>query len=206
MQSSATARQLQVDFVWLHSPDWKRAEIIARLLHSGKLTSNISVSVENHSEVKPNPAMLSHALFVVESNIGEEFPSFPVCLVGEARMIRVEFRAVREDSVGEVVQVLDLYREPRQGICKDEASCNVQCFRLRGMTRAWRWHDAAMKRAWPGKNIETHSTTKCGNFEPDTSKEEVVFRIRSGSVIGIPKTPMNGLEFCNASAKCQKSR
>merc|ERR1719454_2415560 len=49
---------------------------------------------------------------VLDGNVGKLFSPLPVDFVGEAGVVRVELRAVGENSVGEAIQIGNVDREP----------------------------------------------------------------------------------------------
>ena len=51
-------------------------------------------------------------MLVMKSNIGKLFSSGAINHIGKARMIRVKLRAIRQDLIGEPVQLGDVLREP----------------------------------------------------------------------------------------------
>lgn len=56
-------------------------------------------------------------VFVVVSDVREVFPASAVNGVCKSGMIGLEFSSVRQDLVGESVEVSDSSWEPRNGIC-----------------------------------------------------------------------------------------
>lgn len=53
------------------------------------------------------------AVLMIERNIREILAPIAVHLIGEARMIRVQLRTVRQNLIGEPVQITDTNRKPR---------------------------------------------------------------------------------------------
>lgn len=54
-----------------------------------------------------------YSLFVMVSNVGEVFSSLPIYGIGETGMIAIELRAVRQDLIGELIEIAYSPREPR---------------------------------------------------------------------------------------------
>ena len=75
--------------------------------------------IYNQSNLTPLVSLqtLIHSLPVVERDISELLPPLPVDGISESRVVGVQLRSVRQDLVGELVQVLDRLGEPRNGVC-----------------------------------------------------------------------------------------
>lgn len=60
------------------------------------------------------------AMLVIVGDIGEVLPTSTVSRICEARVVRVQFCAVRKDLVRKSVQITDTTWEPRYSICRNE--------------------------------------------------------------------------------------
>lgn len=52
-------------------------------------------------------------VLMIERNVCEILAPLAVHLIGEARMIRIQFGAIRQDLIGESIQIANASREPR---------------------------------------------------------------------------------------------
>ena len=65
----------------------------------------------------------SCSLFVVESDVGKLLSAGPVDWIFEAGVVRVQLVSVRQDLVGEVVQLLNVNGIPWGATCKTSSFC-----------------------------------------------------------------------------------
>ena len=96
--SRVQCRQLPVDGA-------PRLDLVVRVLHSrDRLTAGRFVTNLLQNLIQYANELL---LFVVEGNVGELLAACAVHGIGESRMIGVQFRAVRQDLIGESIQILN---------------------------------------------------------------------------------------------------
>lgn len=89
-----------------------RDQKILLLLHNTAL--NRTLEMENKKFIK----FMSCVLFVIQSCVGQIFPSSPVHGIRESGMIGVQFGAVRKYLIRVLVQVSDPQRKPRYVFCE----------------------------------------------------------------------------------------
>ena len=77
----------------------------------------ICTTYQNSNKISRILSPFEYVLFIIKGDVREKLATFSVNRIRESRMIRVQFMPIRQNLIGELIQVFDWSGKPRNGIC-----------------------------------------------------------------------------------------